>query len=130
MTKIFFVIKNKLNVLNWEIWRDLERDFVFVSIKRKIDNWYIHIKNLCNESLYALTILLCIIILNISSVQLFFSDQISCKLKLLTRVNHIHFKHLKNYHPYNFIYVTHNFNSHLLSVKVYFHNIEKMQVSI
>lgn len=52
MTKIFFVIKNKLNVLNWEIWRDLERDFVFVSIKRKIDNWYIHIKNLCNESLY------------------------------------------------------------------------------
>lgn len=73
MTKIFFVIKNKLSVLNWEIWRD----FVFVSIKRKIDNWYIHIKNLCNESLYALTILLCIIILNISSVQLFFSDQIS-----------------------------------------------------
>lgn len=48
MTKIFFVIKNKLSVLNWEIWRD----FVFVSIKRKIDNWYIHIKNLCNESLY------------------------------------------------------------------------------
>lgn len=24
MTKIFFVIKDKLNVLNWEIWRDLE----------------------------------------------------------------------------------------------------------
>lgn len=95
MTKIFFVIKKKLSVLNWEIWRDLKNygDFMSVYIclhKKKITDIYknIHIKNLCNESLYTLTILLCIIILNISLFNyLFWSNK--CKLKLLTWVNHI-----------------------------------------
>lgn len=32
MTKIFFVIKKKLSVLNWEIWRDLKNYGDFMSV--------------------------------------------------------------------------------------------------